>query len=468
MKFFDTKILTFLLLTTISMMAGAQTQHIDRKALVRRHNPHVTGQLTDSLSRQKWTLANGVQPFHFDVTGLQTFVGDRRWPIATGLNFADATGITDLDATLDRWSGRFTSRFRRNGQQFRVETIYTQQAVATRITSDTIFEISFRSSTGFPVRTAQKSPNFKQIGRRQRMVVKETDGHQTHWLLANWYGDVSVRQDNNRVVLTCKGGPVEVLFRRLNAEPSVEFFEQIYAAPFMDYALNVATEWSEFWNECGMADFSANAAPEARLAEQRMVESLYHYASVPITDWWQSAPLALYGFPSMVAKALRYASHDTLYVYHRPEAIAVADMIRRGFAHPYVIERDLVKKNAAEYNDETVRNAYALMVESVARNLENEESAISLDGFSSYLQPENLLEVARNWPSENAFSQCYFQLPPLSDILSKPSTPENDALMLVAIAARHWPVQWKVSVENIVPICEELEVMKLRSKGVGE
>ena len=133
-----------------------------------------------------------------------------------------------------------------------------------------------------------------------------------------------------------------------------------------------------------------------------------------------------------------------------------------------LINGDLVKKNAAEYNDETVRNAYALMVESVARNLENEESAISLDGFSSYLQPENLLEVARNWPSENAFSQCYFQLPPPSDIFLKPSCLENDALMLVAIAARHWPEQWKVSVENIVPICEELEVMELRSKGVGE
>ena len=459
MKLFSTQILTLLLLTTFSMVAEAQSQRIDRKSLVRRHNPHITD-TTNHVFAEKWLLGSGELIFNVDATGLQTFANDEEWPITVGLNFTDTIGIDHLDAKLDRWSGRFDSRFCRNGQRFRVETVCMQAAVATRITSDTIFEISFRSSTGFPVRTAQKSPNFKQIGRRQRMVVKETDGHQTHWLLANWYGDVSVRQDDNRVVLTCKGGPVEVLFRRLDAEPSLEFFEQIYAAPFMDYALNVATEWSEFWNECGMADFSATATPEARLAEQRMVESLYHYASVPITDWWQSAPLALYGFPSLVAKALRYASHDTLHVYHRPEAIAVADMIRRGFAHPYVIERDLVKKNAAEYNDETVRNAYALMVESVARNLEYEESAISLDGFSSYLQPVNLLEVARNWPSENAFSQCYFQLPPPSDIFSKPSSPENDALMLVAIAARHWPEQWKVSVENIVPICEELEVME--------
>ena len=137
-----------------------------------------------------------------DATGLQTFANDDEWPITVGLNFTDTTGIDRLDAKLDRWSGRFDSRFCRNGQRFRVETVCMQAAVATRITSDTIFEISFRSSTGFPVRTAQKSPNFKQIGRRQRMVVKETDGHQTHWLIANWYGDVSVRQDDNRVVLT--------------------------------------------------------------------------------------------------------------------------------------------------------------------------------------------------------------------------------------------------------------------------
>ena len=470
MKLFSTQILTLLLLTTFSMVAEAQSQRIDRKSLVRRHNPHITD-TTNHVFAEKWLLGSGELIFNVDATGLQTFANDEEWPITVGLNFTDTAGIDHLDAKLDRWSGRFDSRFHRNGQRFRVETVCMQAAVATRITSDTIFEISFRSSTGFPVRTAQKSPNFKQIGRRQRMVVKETDGHQTHWLLANWYGDVSVRQDDNRVVLTCKGGPVEVLFRRLNAEPSVEFFEQIYAAPFMDYALNVATEWSLFWNDCGLADFSASDSPEAKLAEQRMVEALYQFASVEIDDWWQLAPLALYGFPSQVATALRMAMKNNSQIYHRPEAIAAAEMILRAYAHPYIAERHIIKPEAIEYNQTTVRNAYSLMVMSVAKHLEENSSLDSLkndseSALSNYLKREGLLEVAEKWESDGGIaSASIFQLPPWSEILAQPASPENDALLLVAIAARHWPSQWKVSVENIVPICEELE---LRSNGVME
>ena len=457
MKLFSTQILTLLLLTTFSMVAEAQSQRIDRKSLVRRHNPHITD-TTNHVFAKKWLLGSGELIFNVDATGLQTFANDEEWPITVGLNFPDTAGIDRLDAKLDRWSGRFDSRFYRNGQRFRVETVCLQSAVATRITSDTIFEIAFHSQTGFPVRTLDESSNLKKYERRKRIVVKETDGQQTHWLMAIWYGDATVRQDANRIVLTCKGGSFEMLFRRMSSKPTDDFYNQVYAAPFTDYALNVATEWSLFWNDCGLADFSASDSPEAKLAEQRMVEALYQFASVEIDDWWQLAPLALYGFPSQVATALRMAMKNNSQIYHRPEAIAAAEMILRAYAHPYIAERHIIKPEAIEYNQTTVRNAYSLMVMSVAKHLEENSSLDSLkndseSALSNYLKREGLLEVAEKWESDGGIaSASIFQLPPWSEILAQPASPENDALLLVAIAARHWPENWKVLIEDIVPM----------------
>lgn len=455
MKFFATRFLTLFFLMAISMIAEAQPQRIDRKALVRRHNPHITRHDNNVFS-EKWLLGSGNLLFHVDATGLQTFASESSWPITVGLNFPDTTGIDELDARLDRWTGRFDSRFRRNGQKFRVETVCMQAAVAARITSDTIFEISLRSAAGFPVRTAQKSPNFKKIARRQRIVVKGTDGEQTHWLIANWYGDVAVRQDTNRVVLTCKGGPVEILFRRLKDEPSTAFFENLYADPFIDYALSVATEWSVFWNECGLADFSAADAPEARLAEQRMVEALYRFASSSLTDWWQATPLALYGFPGQVARGLHVASGEFKQLSQRPEVIATAEFILRSYTHPYAAERQLLSEEKVVENILIVSNAYRPIVGAAAEHLDS----LSVP----YLDADGLRQVAEKWQenvgdtanSRSAMGEVmkipYLRLPPFAEVVSRPSSPDNDALLLLSIAARNWPEAWTVKVEDIVPV----------------
>lgn len=456
-----------LIFTTMGAIlpSEAQPQRIDRKALIRRHNPEVKSTnpyIINKVCRDGFTLTDGINMFHTDVTGLQTFSGDNVWPLAVGLNLPDTTTLTNLEAKHDRWSGKVDSRFLHRGQRFRVETVCMQAAVATRITSDTIFEISFRSSTGFPVRTAQKSPNFKQIGRRQRMVVKETDGHQTHWLLANWYGDVSVRQDDNRVVLTCKGGPVEVLFRRLNAEPSVEFFEQIYAAPFMDYALNVATEWSEFWNECGMADFSATATPEAQLAEKRMVDALYGFASKPYSDWWTGTPLALYGFPGQLAQAINSTRVKRENLGRRPEFIATAEALLRAYTHPYVVEKQYLTSKEVETGEVVVVNAYAPIIKEAVENLD------SLN--MPYLNTEALRELANKWQqvstdtvsdstaAEQLLKFPIYRLPPLLETLSEPLSDENEKLLLLSIAARNFPKEWQVKIEDIVPLTGEKTV----------
>ena len=88
MKLFSTQILTLLLLTTFSMVAEAQSQRIDRKSLVRRHNPYITDS-TNHVFAEKWLLGSGELIFNVDATGLQTFANDDDWPITVGLNFTD-------------------------------------------------------------------------------------------------------------------------------------------------------------------------------------------------------------------------------------------------------------------------------------------------------------------------------------------------------------------------------------------
>ena len=459
MKSFLLRILPILLLANFSIAVEVQAQRIDRKSLVRRHNPHIKGHFTDSLRCEKWMLGNGSQPFHVDATGLQTFVGDSLWPIATGLNFTDAKGISQLDATLDRWSGRFTSRFYRNKQQFRVETVYTRQAVATRITSDSIFEIAFRPQGKFMVETVEKATKFKKLERKKRMAVKLNDGQQTYWLAAIWYGDATVRQDSDRVVLSCKPGAFEIVFRRVHSEPSKDFFNHVYVEPFIDYALDVATEWSVFWNECGLADFSATDNPEARLTEQRMVEALYDFASVTIDDRWLLTPLALYGFPREVAKMLRMESHGLKKLTHRPEVIATADVLCRAYTYPYISENQFLTSQEVERNRTVVINAYAPIIK---------EAVSHLDALSvPYLDAEALRQVAESWMEAAAdtthatnkqystLSTSIFRLPPLTETLSRPASPETYALLLLSIAKHQFPVSWKVKTEYIIPLSDE-------------
>ena len=180
---------------------------IDRKAVVGRHNPHVTS--IDSLS--SLTVGNGAFAFTVDATGLQTFprqyskgvclgtFSDRAWHAFPninnytleetlvakdfgrghqelyaaqfkapgrqrdaanymrenphrmhlgniGLDLADPARVAKVDETLDLWTGKVTSHFTYGRQKYKVETVCApdNDIVATQVESDGRFAITFR------------------------------------------------------------------------------------------------------------------------------------------------------------------------------------------------------------------------------------------------------------------------------------------------------------------------------------
>lgn len=195
-----------------SMMLADEV--IDRKTVVRRHNPHVTSM--DTLS--SLTVGNGSFAFTVDGTGLQTFPEEysRGVPLGTmsdwgwhsssslehytvkdvlverdfgrghkesyaaqfkqpgrqqdaehylranphrihlgtvGLDLDDISQVKDVDETLDLWSGRIRSSFTYMSQKFNVQTIChpSRDLITSRIESDGEIRILIR----FPFPTAK-------------------------------------------------------------------------------------------------------------------------------------------------------------------------------------------------------------------------------------------------------------------------------------------------------------------------
>lgn len=452
-----------LIFTTMGAIlpSEAQPQRIDRKALIRRHNPEVKSTnpyIINKVCRDGFTLTDGINMFHTDVTGLQTFSGDNVWPLAVGLNLPDTATLTNLEAKHDRWSGKVDSRFLHRGQRYHVETVFTQGDVATRITSDSIIEVAFRSR--------EKTGKYKkETGLNHLLVSLQPNGQKSerYIVLAGWYGkNVRVKKTDDGIILRCKKGPLELLFRSMRTLPTFIGFNRIYEIPYTEFALSVASDWNAFWMECGLADFSATKAPEAQLAEKRMVDALYGFASKPYSDWWTGTPLALYGFPGQLAQAINSTRVKRENLGRRPEFIATAEALLRAYTHPYVVEKQYLTSKEVETGEVVVVNAYAPIIKEAVENLD------SLN--VPYLNAEALRELANKWlqvstdtvsdsmAAEQLLKFPIYRLPPLLETLSEPLSDENEKLLLLSIAARNFPKEWQVKIEDIVPLTGEKTV----------
>ncbi len=198
-----------LLMTLAALLLAATltAQRIDRKAVVLRHDPHVT--TLDPMAAL--TVGNGAFAFTVDATGLQTFpelyskgvclgtLGDQWWHSFPnkeqykpgeawvekdfgrghkelyaaqfkaegrqrdasnylranphrlhlgnlGLVLDDPARVSGIDETLDLWTGKVTSSFDYDGQHYRVQTVCSpdHDAIATQVESDGDFALRLR------------------------------------------------------------------------------------------------------------------------------------------------------------------------------------------------------------------------------------------------------------------------------------------------------------------------------------
>ena len=404
-----------------SLLGGRQQRHtssINRKALVRRHNP-----TTHHVGQQQFLMGESNLFFHVDATALQTFVADPQLPLNIGLNLPDTTRLSRLDMSLDRWNGKAESRFHYDGQYYHVETVcspiykYEDQMVrptySTRITSDTVFEVVLtpapymeRASKDVD-QTAMTVTSLKHHA-AVRLLNLSGDGNVFQWIAFTWRGNASLRKRGNRIVLRCKGDQVtiegmkkknyslDITMYKVPSMPSDYFFNQKNIVPFTDFALRTSTGWNNFWTETGIADFSAVGSSEALQMERKLVEALYDVAARTPADWWQQAPLTLYGFAKQVVPDMRrIIKADAEQLWRRPELIATALLTLRAYTLPEVAKRFSLTSEEVAQLKTTVLNAFCLHVAKAADLL-----ASGATTAPDCLDRDALLAVAKWWQEE--------------------------------------------------------------------
>ena len=459
------------------MRQNHPSSSINRKELVRRHNPQ-----THHVGSQQFLIGYGEKHMMVDATALQTFVADAQSPINIALNLADTTLLSNLTMELDRWTGKASSHFRYNGQNFHVESIYVmeevqshiqptfqQPTVAIRITSDSIFSMTLRpEASAFQ----GKMQPARIISLKNHATFQIHDDQGAHWFAVSWRGKASLKKRNGQMLLTCKGEKVlvegkkkreyalDIILKPIQGKPNDSFYNQTSIKPFTDFSLKNAAGIANYWTECGIADFSATTAPEARQVEGRMVETLYRYCTDTPTDWWLQTPLTLYGFAKQIVPSLSKSNRNQhLEVWRHPEVIASALLTLRAYTLPEVGNRFGITEAKREKLYATVYNALAQIVAEAGDYLETEQPDVP-----ECLSRDQLLTTARLWrepadslslfatvkgndasAADSLSSERMFRLPQVS-----PTLPDH--LLLLAIAGGRWPETWKVRTENILPV----------------
>ena len=461
---------------------------INRKALVRRHNPQ-----TSYIGKQQFLLGDGKKRFWVDATALQTFVPDTSLSLNMGLNLTDTTCLSQIDMKLDRWSGKAESRFRYNGQYFHVETVcsptnqfklqMSRPTFSTRITSDSIFEVVLNPIQFMTNNKTVDETKLSLISMKNHAAVqllnKDDNNEIYQWYTIAWRGNASIKKRGNDIVLHCKGDNIKVegkntksysldiTMQSVSSMPNDHFFNYSAILPFTEYSLQTATGWQTFWLECGLADFSATNHPEAHLTEQRMVESLYNITANTPDDWWLQAPLTMWGFAKQIVMPLHsIARNHPEKLWQRPELIAAVYLVLHAYTYPTVVERfSLTPEDIAEFHT-TIINTYAPYVRKAVDYLKTENPSVP-----SFLDSNALMVVAKHWLAEadslgvgaessepgtlsRPADGLLFHMPLVTDLLSKKRelTVEEQSQLLFSIAAHGYPASWKVNTEYIVPL----------------
>ena len=395
--------LTIMVCATLSMTA----QPIDREAVIRRNNPHVNA--IDTLA--SLTVGNGGFAFTVDVTGLQSFpktyangvplgtMSDWGWHsfpnpenyrpeealkaydfgrghtefYATQFKEAGRQNgssewyrqnphrlhlgtlgldiqqeeISDIQQSLDLWTGIIDSRFSYRGHNYHVQTVCHPQRdmVATRIVSDGEKTIKLV----FPYPTGKHSDDacnweewehnktcFEGISRERTDTLKRLfDGKSfqdeaDYYVALHWdeghrhyvnregsyplWSDIRFSTDkgDHEVTLTCE------FFEKKDPKRRILSFDEVAQAS-RDF-------WQNYWKKGAIVDFSHCTDSRAKELERRVVLSQYLLAvndggDTPPQEtgltfnswfgkfhlemiWWHQAQFALWGHPETLEHSL--------------------------------------------------------------------------------------------------------------------------------------------------------------------
>ena len=395
-----------LILSLAALTTAAAAQPIDREAVVRRNNPH--NHSLDTLA--SLTVGNGGFAMTVDATGLQSFpqkyaggvalgtMSDWGWHSfanpegyrseealqaydfghghtefyatqfkepgrphgasewhrqnphrmhlgALGLNL-EADEVTDIDQTLDLWTGIIDSRFTYRGHHYHVQTVChpERDLVATRIESD---DKNKQVTLRFPYPTGKHTDDacdweewekniasFEGIGNMSTDTLKRILDGQSRFDTADYYVTLHWDQGKHHYINRKGDHPLwnEAFFACPDQVTSLtcEFYEKKDPArkllSFDEVAEASRKHWRQWWTQGAIADFSHCTDPRARELERRVVLSQYLLAVNDAGDtppqetgltynswfgkfhlemiWWHQAQFALWGHPEVLERSL--------------------------------------------------------------------------------------------------------------------------------------------------------------------
>ncbi len=339
-------LLSLLSIPGLGFTALAGEGRIDREALVSRHNVHVAsvdpesplsvgngdfaftvdatglqsmgalyhreGIPLETMSTWAWhsfpntenlALEDAMKPYPFhgrtiQYAGLQhspagAYFRENPHPIPLGqIGFVykgraiEASDITDVDQTLDLWTGVVSSSFSLGGKTVRVETMAhaDRSLVAVSVDSplleDGSLAVRFRFPYSYDLPSKNKPP-FVWDAERHRTSVIRSEGNtrlleralddDRYCVKLSWAGDAAFSEsaahdfrlqarDSGRIAFTCEFLP------GADASP---------AASVASVGQSSIDGWKHYWTAGGAIDLSASRDPRAAELERRIVLSQY-------------------------------------------------------------------------------------------------------------------------------------------------------------------------------------------------
>lgn len=341
MKVFTSSKLCLLLLLTVVCNSMAST----RKNVVMRHNPHITS--VDILG--SLTVGNGNFAVTVDATGLQSFpeyyskgiplgtmsnwgwhsfpnpdgykptdvwrsfdfgrghkevyavqLKEGRGKLASdwlrvnphrlhlgvfGFAFDNPKSLSEINETLNLWTGCVESNFKYHGQDFHVETVCDpdNSTLASKIKSDGMFKLALRLPypTGGHADDACDWKSNNHIATiyskgNNYATIEHLIDNAVYYITLEWKGNAKLSKlSDNYFSLESKDSVLEVNVNYSTKKRQVNLQGGVGFRPFVDYKMASAGSMSEFWNTGRFLDFSAIKDPRAKELERRIILSQY-------------------------------------------------------------------------------------------------------------------------------------------------------------------------------------------------
>jgi protein-glucosylgalactosylhydroxylysine glucosidase len=248
--------------------------------------------------------------------------------------------LTDIEQTLDLWTGMLVSRFRLNDQPVVVETVChpTRDLVAVRVASGLLAQGGIGIQIAFPYGTGDtRTADWDHPEAHQTDLADQHGGGVTfrrrldadqYEARAAWKGTAALsRQAPHRYILEPGATTTEL-------ELVVSFAPRPLEQALPDFAATRGAahdHWQSFWRSGGAIDLSESSDPRWRELERRIVLSQYLTAvqcngSLPPQEtgltyntwegkfhlemhWWHAAHFALWNRIELLERSLDYYRH---------------------------------------------------------------------------------------------------------------------------------------------------------------